>query len=210
MSCVFAITNYKLQAADCEGAASLPSRLEFIERRFQLRLEVFVELLFLANRCEQSSFPRLQPVLKFDLVLLHALDWNSIEVPILHRPNHRHLLFHRNRVVLFLFKKLDNALTAIESRSRCRIQIGTELRERSQLTKLREIEFDLAGDLLDRLDLGRRSDTTNRESHGNCWPHTLIKQISLKIDLAVCNRDHVCGNIGRDVARLGLANRQRS
>src|SRR5206468_7323790 len=112
---------------------SSPCRLEFIERRFQLRLEVFVELLFLANRYKQSCFPRLQPILKLQLVLLDAIDWNSIEVPVLQRPHHRYLLFHRNRVVLFLFEKLDNALTAIESRPRCRVQIGAKLRECSQL-----------------------------------------------------------------------------
>src|SRR5262249_36128616 len=154
--------------------ASSPCRLEFIERRLQLRLKVLIEFFFLANGLEQTSFACLQVILKLELVLFDPLDRNSIEVSILHRPNYRHLLFHRNRVVLFLFKKLDNALTAIKSRSRCCIQIGTELRERSQLAKLRQIEFHLAGDLLDSLDLGGRSDTTNRESHGNCRSHTLI------------------------------------
>src|SRR5260370_38196114 len=126
MSCVFAITNYRLQTAGRRAAVSSPGRLEFVECRFQLRLEVFVELLLLADRPEQSSLPRLQPILKLKLVLLDALDWNSIEVPILHRPHHDHLLVHRNRVILFLFKKLDNALTAIESRPGCGIQSGAK------------------------------------------------------------------------------------
>src|SRR5881628_2128576 len=165
MSWVFAITNYKLQTAGRGAAVSSPSRLEFVECRFQLRLKIFVELLFLADRPEQSSLARLQPILKLKLVLLDAIDWNSIEVAILHRPHHRHLLFHRNRIVLFLFKKLDNALTAIESRPRCRIQIGDKLRECSQLAVLCQIEFHLAGDLLDGLDLGSRSDTADREAH---------------------------------------------
>src|SRR5215470_5987268 len=159
---------------------SSPGRLELIERRFQLRLEVFVELLFLANCFQQAFFPCLQPILKFELVLLHALDRNSIAVAILHRPHDRHLLFHWNRVVLFLLKKLDNALTPIESRPCCRIQIGTKLRESSQLTILCEIEFYLTGDLFDRLDLSRRSDSADRESYGNRRPHTLIEQIGLE------------------------------
>src|SRR4029077_15273370 len=116
---------------------------------------------------------------------------------------------HRDRVVLFLFKKLDNALTAIESRPRCRIQIAATLRESSQLPGLRQIEFPLAGDLLDRLDLGSRSDTADREAYGNCRPHTLIEQISLEVDLPTRNRNHVCRNVGGDVASLGLDNRQR-
>src|SRR5947207_15038946 len=133
---------------------SSPSRFEFIERRFQLRLDVFVELLFLANRSKQSLFPRLQVILKLRLVLFDAFDWNRVEVSILHRPDHRNLVFHRDWVVQFLFKKLHNALTAIESRSRSRIQIGTELRKCSQLAKLCEIELHFACDLLDCLDLG--------------------------------------------------------
>src|SRR5438034_620122 len=72
----------------------------------------------------------------------------------LHRPDHCNLFFHRDWVVQFLFKKLHNALTAIESRSRSRIQIGTELRKCSQLAKLCEIELHFACDLLDCLDLG--------------------------------------------------------
>src|SRR6266480_3411575 len=164
---------------------SSPDRFEFIKSRFQLRLEVFVELLFLANRSKQSFFPRLQPILKFQLVLLDTLDWNRVDVSILHRPYHGHLFFHRDWVVLFLLKQLHNTLTAIESRSRGRIQIGTELRKCSQLAKLGQIELHFAGNLLDPLDLGSRSHTADRESHGNCRPHTLVKQISLEIDLPI-------------------------
>jgi hypothetical protein len=61
------------------------------------------------------------------------------------------------------------------------------LRKRSKLAKLRQIELYFARDLLDRLDLGSRSDTADRKSHGNCWPHTLIKQVSLKVDLPIRN-----------------------
>jgi len=53
------------------------------------------------------------------------------------------LFLDRNRIVLFLFKKLDNSLAAIKSRPRRRIKIGAKLRERSQLPKLREIELYL-------------------------------------------------------------------
>src|SRR5439155_9134836 len=74
MSCVFAITNYRLQTVGRGAAVSSPSRLEFIESRFQLRLEIFVEVLFLADRPEQSSFPCLQPILKLQLVLLDTFD----------------------------------------------------------------------------------------------------------------------------------------
>src|SRR5205085_11345100 len=93
----FQITDYRLRVASYEGAKSSPDRLEFVERRFQLRLDVLVQLLFLAGRPEQSSLPRLQPILQFQLVLLHALDWNRIDVSIFDRPNPSHLLVPRDR-----------------------------------------------------------------------------------------------------------------
>ena len=75
------------------------------------------------------------------LKFLHPFHRNRIEKSILHRPEDGNLLLNRNRIVLHLFKQLDNALTAIEPCLGRRIEIGTELRERRELTKLREIEL---------------------------------------------------------------------
>ena len=36
-----------------------PGGLEFVERRFQLRLDVLIQFFFLANRLEQTDFARL-------------------------------------------------------------------------------------------------------------------------------------------------------
>ena len=137
--------------------------LKFVERRLHLRLEVLIDLFFLANRLEQTGFACLQVILKLQLVFFDPLDRNSVEVAVLHRPHHSHLFFHRNWVVLFLFKKLDNTLTAIESRSCRRIEIRTKLRKRSELAKLRQIELHFARDLLDRLDLGSGSNAADRQ-----------------------------------------------
>src|SRR4030095_2116176 len=110
---------------------------------------------------------------------------------MLHRPHHRHLFFHWDRVVLFLLKKLYNTLTPIESSSRRRIKIGTKLRKRSQLAILCEIELYFAGNLFDRLDLGRGADTADGEAYRNCWPNTFVEKISLQINLTVRDSDHV-------------------
>src|SRR5207249_11642422 len=121
------LTRYSL--AGFRTARLSPGCLKFIQRRFELRLEILVEFFFLPNRSKQSFFPCLQPVLKFQLVLLDSVDWDRIEVSVLHRPQHGYLFFDRDWVVLFLLKKLDNPLTAIESRSSRRVQIGTKLRK---------------------------------------------------------------------------------
>ena len=44
------------------------------------------------------------------------------------------------------------------------VEVGAELRERRQLAELREVELDLAGDLLDRLDLRGGTDAADRET----------------------------------------------
>ena len=105
----------------------------------------------------------------------YALNWNWIEKSILHRPKNGNLLLDRNRIVLKLLKQLDDALTAIEPCLGCRIEIGTELRERGQLAELRQIELYFAGDLFDRFNLRGGTDTAHRQADGNSGTHTLIK-----------------------------------
>src|SRR6266498_5308407 len=168
-----------------------------------------MELLFLANRREQALLARLQIILKLDLKFLYALDRHGIDVSVLHRPHHCDLFFNRVWVVLFLLKKLDNSLSSIESRLSCGIEIGTELRKRGELAKLREIELYLTGHLLDCFDLSGGTDPADREPNRDRGPHPLVKKIGFEINLPVCDGNHVRRNIGGNVARLGLDDRQR-
>jgi len=82
----------------------------------------------------------------------------------LHRPQHGDLFFNRDWVVLFLLKKLDNALPPIESRLGCGIKVGTKLRKGGKFAKLREIELHFACDLLDRFDLRGGTDPADRKT----------------------------------------------
>src|SRR5262245_49989213 len=122
MSRVFAITNYLLQLLQIHKT-SLPGHFEFVQSRFHLGLNVLIELFLLSNRSKQWLLPRLQPILKLQLILLDSLNRHRIKVSVLHCPHHGDLLFNWNWVILFLLKKLYNALTAIESSSRGCIQI---------------------------------------------------------------------------------------
>jgi len=137
---------------------------------------VLIELPFLANRTKQTFFPGLQPILQFELIFFHAIDRHRIDIPILHRPHDRNLLFNWNRVVLLLLEQLDNPLTAFEARFGPRVQIGTELRERRQPAELRQIELHFAGHLLDRLDLRSRTDAAYRQADRNCRTDALVKR----------------------------------
>src|SRR4029077_9160521 len=111
---------------------SLPGCFEFIERSFELHLEIFIKLFFLADRSEQAFFPRLQIILQLALEFFYAVDRNRIEISVLHGPHYRDLFLDRDWIVLFLLKKLDNALTTIETRLCRRIKIGAKLRECGQ------------------------------------------------------------------------------
>src|SRR5207245_2571262 len=105
--------------------------------------------------------------------------------PAPYRLEQSHVLFHRDWVVLVLLKKLDDTLTAIESRSCGRIEVRTKLRKRSELAKLRQIELHFARNLLDRLDLRRGANAADGQTDRNCRSNALIKQISLQINLTV-------------------------
>src|SRR5262249_4291121 len=156
------------------------------------------------NRSKQWLLPRLQPILKLQLILLDPFNRHRIKVSVLHCPQYGDLLFNWNGVVLSLFKKFDNALATIESSSRRRIQIGAKLGKRSQSVVLRKIEFHFAANLLDCLDLSRRSHAADRKTHGNCGPHALVKQIRLEIDLPVSDGNDIRRDVSRYVAGLGL------
>ena len=103
----------------------------------------------------------------------------------MHRPHHRDLFLDRDWIVLFLLKKLDNALTTIETRFCRGIKIGAKLRECGQLAELRQIEFHFAGHLFDGFNLRGGTDPADGETDRNSRSHTLIKQIGLKINLSI-------------------------
>src|SRR4029077_18261996 len=146
------------------------------ESTLQLRLQLPIELLLLPNRGQQTFFARLQVILEFSLKFLYPFDRHKIDIAILHRPHHGDLFLDRDRIVLFLLKKLDNPLAAIKSRSRRRIQIGAKLREGSELPKLREIELYLTSHLLDGFDLSGGTDPADRKPNRDRRPHPLVKK----------------------------------
>src|SRR5205823_14145440 len=167
----------------------LPGGFEFLQRALELRLEIFIELPLLANSAEQTFLSGLQPILELQLKFFHAIHRHVVDVTVLHRPHDRDLFFDRDRVVLLLLEQLDDALPALESRFRRRVEVGTKLSKRRELAELREVELHFAGDLLDRFDLRGGTDTTDRQTDRNCGAHPLIEKIGLEINLAVRDRN---------------------
>ena len=94
-------------------------------------------------------------------------------------------------------------------RLRLGVEVGAELREGRQFAELRQVALDAAGHLLHRLDLRGRTDAGHGETDRDGGPDALVEQVGLQEDLAVGDRDDVGRNVGRDVARLRLDDRQR-
>jgi hypothetical protein len=100
--------------------------------------------------------------------------------------------------------------TAIELSLGGLIEVGAELSECGERPILGEIEAERAGDLLHGLDLCVATDSRNREADVHGGADVRVEHISLKVDLAVGDRDDVGGDVGGDVAGLRLDEGQGS
>ena len=118
------------------------------------------------------------------------------------------LLLDRVRLALALLEQLHEAGTAVELRLRGGVEVGAEGRERLQLAVLRELHAQTAGDRLHRLDLGVTADARHRVPDVQRGPLALVEQVGLEEALPVGDRDDVRRDVGRDVAVLGLDDRQ--
>ena len=95
-------------------------------------------------------------------------------------------------------------------RTRRRVEVArAELRERLQLAVTAPGPAQRAGDLLHRLALRRTAHARHRDADVDRRADTGVEQVGLEEDLAVGDRDDVRRDVGRDVVRLRLDDRQR-
>src|SRR5690606_15038746 len=122
--------------------------------------------------------------------------------------NHSNLLFRLQRRELRLLQEFGQARTAVQKALRCSVKVGTELCEGSHFTILGELALDRTGNLLHGLDLGRGTNTRNRQTDVNTRTDTVIGQVGFVEDLAVGDRDDVGRNEGGNVIALRFDDRQ--
>jgi len=84
------------------------------------------------------------------------------------------------------------------------VQIGAELCESGQLPVLGEVEFQRARQPVSSLSPGPPADAGDRKPHVDRRADAREEQRRLEIDLAVGDRDDVGGDIGGNVAGLGI------
>ena len=108
-----------------------------------------------------------------------------------------------------LLQQFGHAGTAVELLAGGFVQVGSELRERSQFTVLRQVGTDTARQALDDLGLRRRTHARHRDTGVDGRPDTGVEQVGFQEDLAVGDRDHVGRHEGGHVAGLRFDDRQR-
>ncbi len=90
----------------------------------------------------------------------------------------------------------------------CFVQIGCELRERSQFTILCQRGTNTTGQFLDDLGLSSTTNTGYGDTRVNRRTNTGVKQVGFQEDLTIGNRNYVGRNERRNVTRLGFDDRQ--
>ena len=118
------------------------------------------------------------------------------------------LLLDGHRAVEGLLEQLDEAVATVEGRLRHLVELGAEGGEGLELTELGQVALQRAHGLLHGLDLGGAAHPGHRLAGVEGGPDTGLEQVVLEEDLAVGDRDHVGRDVGRDVAGLGLDDRQ--
>ena len=103
---------------------------------------------------------------------------------------------------MVLLEELHDARTAVEFLLGLRVEVGAELGEGLKLAVLGEVELGRSGYGFNRLRLGGGADTGNGETDRDRGTDALVEKVGFQVDLAVGDGDHVCRDVGGNVARL--------
>jgi len=92
--------------------------------------------------------------------------------------------------------------------ARILIEFGAELGERFQRTILGQVDAQRAGHFFHGLGLGRAADARHGQADVDRRALAGKEQLTLQINLSVCDRDDIRRNVGGDIAALRLDDRQ--
>ena len=151
---------------------------------------------------------RLDELEQLVLVPLQVLGLDLVDEAVGTRVDDQHLLLDRHGLVLPLLEDLHQPAAAGDLPLGGRVQVRSELGEGRHLAVLGKVQPEPAGHLLHGPDLRVAADTGNRQAHVDGGTNARVEQVRLQIDLAVGDGDDVGRDVGGDVARLGLDDRQ--
>jgi len=119
-----------------------------------------------------------------------------------------YLFLGRHGHILLLLEELGELGAPVEQLLGSGVEVGAELGEGGDLSVLSQLEFEPARHSFHGLDLRGGTHSRHRETDVDRRADALVEKLSLQENLPVCDRNHVGGDIGRDVAGLGLDHRQ--
>src|SRR5712692_10566720 len=132
----------------------------------------------------------------------HFIEAHIIQVAIGSGVDNHNLLLYLDGRVLRLLENFGQALAAIDAALGSLVQVGRELRERGQLAELSEVETQGASYLAHGTRLRVAAYAGDREADVHGGSLTCVKQIRLKEDLPVGDRNDVRRDVGRNVVGL--------
>src|SRR5699024_7564540 len=181
--------------------------LDLVEDARELLLGRGLELAGGADRLEHAAVVA-QVLEQLALEVADVLDLDVVELALGAGPDGDDLLLHRERRALGLLEQLHQAGTAVQLLLRGRIQVGGEHREGLEVPELGEVDLQRARDRLHGLRLRGAADAGDRNADVDRRALVRVEQVRLQEALPVGDRDDVGGDVGRDVVRLGLDDRQ--
>merc|ERR1711943_33184 len=138
----------------------------------------------------------------------NLVDGNVVDQALHTGINDGDLLSQDQGAELGVLEQLTQTLAALQLLLGGGIQIGSELREGGQFVELGQLQFQGAGNLLDGLGLGSTTHPAHGDTHVDRRPQTGVEQVGAEEDLTVRDRNHVGGDVGRNVTGLGFDDRQ--
>ena len=182
---------------------------ERVQRSLQLALGVVAQILAVADRGQHFGVVVTQIGEHQLFITGHVLDRDAVQIAVGAGEDRRGLLFERQRRKLALLQQFGQARAAVQQLLGRGVEVRTELGEGRHFAILGQLQLDRARNLLHRLGLRGRADARHRQADVDGRTDALVEEVGFEEDLAVGDRDHVCRNIGRHVACLGLDDRQR-
>src|SRR6202022_1946309 len=128
--------------------------LEVLQRGMQCAVVVLRQVFVIFDALDHVRVLRLQVVAKTLFERQHLRDFQIVEITVVRGEQRNRQFPNLKRLILRLLQQLGNATTALKLLTRSFVQVRCELRERGQLTILRQVGTNTARQLLD--DLGLR------------------------------------------------------
>ena len=125
----------------------------------------------------------------------------------LQRKNQRHLVGEPQRRVLGLIEDRTNARSARQPFPDARIRHAAEAREHLEFQELRIVEPQRVRGGSQRPRLRLAADAADARADVDGWFAPFVEEPGIQHDLTVGDRDQIGGNVGAEIAGVGLGDR---